>query len=652
MLKKIIENARYRIGRFGRRIGIKQKREKTRQYNNDENPASWIIKKIGYSLIDKAGRDDYSGPEWDFEEIIKAYNSDGYVRQGVDKYIELMFKSGWKFVYKDPRVRDYLEQRMAMLADAMGQPFNQFIKQISEDLVKFHNVFIVKARKNREDLPDIPNVNIIGTGDNDPVAGYFRLPVETMYVKVDEHGTVEKYLQDTVDEEKKFDPENMIHIPYKQPAGKFFGVPFLLPVLEDVKLLRQIEDNIARLIYRHLYPLFVYTVGLKEEGKEAQDKEVEDVENDLNNMPIDGGIVIPERHKVELKAPDSNINAEEYLKYFEKRVFTGLGTSETIMGRSATANRSTAENQSAEARDKVKAFMSVVEDYINFGIIRELLLEGGFNPIINKDHQVFFKFNEIDTNLLIKEENHAVFMYEHNAITHEEMREEINRDPVEDESRLNDNMFNKISDDTDNRNDPENQHTEEMLNVNLNFALSRILSKFTQFKEEFKKIAFSAYNYTNREGEFLEKNKNINKLLMSKICVYTNLYASRTIYDKYDLKNTVNREEVDRVIEPILDSLGNFLLKKTNGIIKERPDDFKTNLDILLKNLREEIETKVSEAMEEVYFKAKVKNKLQKEPSLYLKIDQNKKEIKPNVSFADIPSNYDSIIIEKEEEIA
>lgn len=433
-----------------------------RQAVDDDNPFARTIKKVGYAIFDGDARaDEFSGPDFDLEEINRAYNTDSYVRQAIDKHIELMFKSGFHFVTKNEKVKEYINKRFALLSDAMGMPMNQFWKDIADSLVKHHNVFIVKKRVDPSKMPSINGLTYKGLGNKKPVGAYFILPAETIKIKVDKFGTIKKYQQDNGEEQVEFKPEDIIHIPFKKPAGKFFGVPFLVPVIDDVKLLRQVEDNVARLLYRFLYPLFIYKVGLDKAGYESTDEEIQKMRDEIRNMPIDGGLVLPERHNVELLNTKGSIPAEKYLEYYEKRVFTGLGVSQTLMGRADTSNRSTAENQSSEMRDRVKAFQTVEEDYVNHFILRELLLEGGFDQILNPDDDLEFEFEEIDTDLKIKTQNHAVFMFEHDAWTHEEMRKELGREPVADESRLRSNMFLNLENtaDTNNRNQPTNQHS-------------------------------------------------------------------------------------------------------------------------------------------------------------------------------------------------
>jgi hypothetical protein len=446
---------------------------------DEENPLARTIKKVGFSFME-GERSDFQESPFELEDIDAAYNTDSYVRQALDKYIELMFKSGWNIKYKNEKVKEYIKKRFSVLADSMGSPIDQFWKELSEDLVKYSNVFLIKARKDPADVNYVNGLTYKGLGDKDPVAGYFRQAPSTISIQVDKHGTVSRYKQVVGENEKTFKKEDVVHIYFKKPAGRFFGVPLATPVLDDVRLLREVEDNVARLIYRHLNPLYLYRVGIDKPGYEATDEEIEYMKQQIENMPTEGGLVIPERHDVNiLGAEKEALDAEKYLKYFERRVFTGFGTPETVMGRGDTSNRSTAESQSSEMRDSVRAYQTVVEDFINHFIMRELLLEGGFDPILNPEDIAEFEFNEIDVDLKIKIENHSIYKYEHNAITHDEMRQELGFEPLSDLSRLNGNMFNSDSSDTDNREDPENQHSNNKEYFNKMFGSNNLEEKMS-----------------------------------------------------------------------------------------------------------------------------------------------------------------------------
>lgn len=430
------------------------------------DPNVAVVKRVGLAIGD-VGR-DFEAPEFDFNEITNVYNAEAYVRQACDKYIELMFKAGWQFVGANPKAVDYIRKRFAMIAEATQIPTDQLFIEIAEDLVKYGNAIIAKARSNDPALLP-PGFSIQGLGGRDPVVGYFPLNVATMTVKRDKNGMVKQWQQEVEGQEKpvKFKPEDIIHIYYKREKGHAFGTPFLLPVLDDIRALRQAEENVLRLIYRNLFPYIHVKVGLPEEGLGASDSEVNSVRNVIENMSLEAGLVTNERVEITPVATDKIIDAHDYLRYFEQRVFTGLGVSELMMGRGNTANRSTGDNLYGEFIDRVKAFQRVMSIFVDQFMVKELLMEGGFDPVLNPEDDVDFVFNEIDIDAKIKKENHVVFLYEHNAITEDEMRQLLGREPIPDSDRekmylyrvkIPGNVKKDNAADTDNRNQPENQY--------------------------------------------------------------------------------------------------------------------------------------------------------------------------------------------------
>lgn len=438
----------------------------------DYNPKNVRIKKLGRAdITGGGGSQDFEAPEWDFQQIVDAYATSSYTRQALDKYVELVFKEGYDFTGPNPETIEYIRQRFKIMAIATGLPTEQFFYEIAEDLVKFSNVFIVKARQKNNNGLQMQGKSLTGVTGKQPIAGYFLLNPTTVTVMRDEHGTVTKYQQEVPGngDPIEFAPEDVIHIFYKRDRGKAFGQPFILPVLDDIRALREAEESVLRLLYRHLFPLYQYKVGIAEPGFEADETEIEQVRQQIEQMPADGGVVTPERHEIKvIGAEGEAIDAKAYLEHFEKRVFTGLGVSEIMMGRSDTANRSTADSMTAEMHDRIKAYQEVMSVFITEFIVQELLLEAGYDPLENPENIVKFQFREIDTELKIKKENHAIFKYEHNSITEDEMRQEIGMDPITDRAKMFLELVTRPTKemgassasqgDTNNRNEPQNQN--------------------------------------------------------------------------------------------------------------------------------------------------------------------------------------------------
>lgn len=403
------------------------------------DPKKIAIKKVGQA-IKGSGGGDFEEPTVDLEEISRAYHTDSYVKRAVDKYSELMFKEGWEISGKNEAASEYVWMRLKMMTEATGQPIDQLFSQIASDLVLFGNAYVVKARQKGSSA--ISGVKAVGYTGKQPVAGYFVLPPTTIQISRDDAGKINSYQQDAGGGTAfSIKPEDMIHFVYKRPTGRAYGIPFIYNVLDDVKILRQLEENVARLVYRNLFPLYLYKVGIDKPGFEATDEEIEEIRDQIRDMPMDGGIVVPERHDIKaIGAEGSALNADPYLKYFRQRVFTGLGVSDTVMGVGGTANKSTSDNQAADLFDGVKEFQRIYSDTIQLGIINELLFEGGFDPVVNPDDEVLFTFNEIQLDAKIKKENHITQLFTQNVITHEEMRTLMGLDPVTDEGRLYFNM--------------------------------------------------------------------------------------------------------------------------------------------------------------------------------------------------------------------
>ena len=396
--------------------------------------ATGLVKRVGFRNGDTTSG-DFEEAEFDLAIITEAYNTDSYIRQGVDKYIDQIFKDGYRFYGEDQAIVEYLEQRFQYMAEATGIPFEVFLMEIAEDVVKFSNCLVAKVRGN-DPLLLPPNATVTGINDQDPIVGYFPLNVTQFNVKRDENGTVEEWQQevessgDTVE----FSAEEIIHFYYKREKGNAFGTPFLVPVLDDVRALRQAEENVLKMMYRNIYPFFHVQVGT--DDLPGTDTEISAVEEVINDMEVDGGLVTTNRVTINPVASNQVIDASPYLAYLEERVFSGMGVPAVLFGRGNTANRSTSESMASEMSDRINAIQHNIEVFFNNYIVKELLLEGGYDYIVNPQHLVEFKFNDSDYDTKIKKETHAIYQYEHNAITEDEMRNELGRDPITDRALM------------------------------------------------------------------------------------------------------------------------------------------------------------------------------------------------------------------------
>lgn len=419
---------------FKRIMGIVRTRETPASQSPSMKRDTKAVVKVVPSNSSNTSR-QFQPPDVDLSSIDSLYNNEAFVRRAIDKHIELMFKAGWDFIGDDTNSVDYIKKRLFLIAEMTKIPTNQLLIEIAEDLVKYQNSIVMKVRKNVE-WPK--GIKAVGVNGKNPVVGYFPVNVNYIEVERDSAGNVYGWRVNFPDSSKPLElkPDDVVHFYYKREKNKVFATPYLVAVIEDINALRQVEENVLKLIYRNLYPLLHHVIGIDKEGYGGTDDEVKQAKNEIENMDLEAGLVTTERHKIVPIALDQVIDANNYLRYFEQRVFTGLGVSETVMGRSGSASRATAESQYFDLRETVKAMQRVMETFINEFIIKELLMEGGYDPFTKPQSAVSFRFREIDLDMKIKHENHIIYQYITNCITEDEMRAELGRDPISNRTKM------------------------------------------------------------------------------------------------------------------------------------------------------------------------------------------------------------------------
>lgn len=283
-----------------------------------------------------AGRGNFEPSDWDMNIIGKAEDVDSFIAQAFLKKIGLMFKEGYELVGANPRTINYVKLRLAQISRATGIPTDELFRSIGAGLIKKSNAFLIKARN--EDASGGKIRTLPGTDKEiKPVAGYFLAPAESMRVRTDEHGKILEWKQEMPDGYYKiFKPQDVCHFSFNKKEGFTFGTPVTVPVMDDIRALRKIEENIELLIYQHIFPLFHYKIGsdLMPAGVDELGRDEIDVaQNEIRFMPTEGGIVTSHRHEIQMIGAESKaLRAETYLDHFKKRVFAGLAVSAVDMG--------------------------------------------------------------------------------------------------------------------------------------------------------------------------------------------------------------------------------------------------------------------------------------------------------------------------------
>ena len=399
------------------------------------NMKNFVVKAVGFQ---GEGNDDFASPDVDLSQIKKAIDGDSYIKMAVAKYSQLIFKAGYNIVGSNDAAAEYLRGRLRMMSFMTGVPTDVLFQQTTDDLVAYSNAFWVKSR---QPMTNIGGLSAKGVLDTNPVCGYFRMDPSTVTIKRDKSGTIKQYQQESGNNKKTFKPTDVIHFYIDKAGGAAFGTPRLAAALEDVKLLRKIEGNVLNLIYRFAIPIYQMKIGLPQAGFMATDKQIKEAKKEVEKMASDGVMVTNESTDFKaIGAEGQALDATGYLNYFEKRVFSALNMSEAFMGRGGS--KQDADSMEEQVHDTVKFIQSRFSIFMREMVFNELLLEGGYNPIMNEPDIVEFQFNEINNETRVKMETHALNQFQGNTITFEEMRQRIGmRADNVDEARLFNNMI-------------------------------------------------------------------------------------------------------------------------------------------------------------------------------------------------------------------
>jgi len=383
-------------------------------------------------------RATFERPAHDFERLMQAVDTDSYVKQAMSKYKDLFWKEGWEIVSENPEAVSYIHQRIDFMEIAMKRPFVEFLIEVSDQLFKFSNAFIVKARGDLNEY--FPDKLTPMTGDL-PVIGYYLIPTEQVRIFRDKHNRPKSYRQETdpltympLEGNPTWTAEKVIHLHFDRKTGRAFGTPFLINVLDDVIALRQIEEDIQNLVHRELFPLYKYKIGTAEQP--AEPEEITQAAIEIENLRAEGGLILPFRHDVEvIGSQGAALDASQYLNHFKERVAIGLGVAPHHLGMSMNGgNRSVTERLDVSLYDRIKQMQKLFSEMVRLNIFNELLFEGGFDPISNPmesgdSDRCYFRFKEIDVDTQVKKENHIIQKYVNNVITLDEARLALGHDP-------------------------------------------------------------------------------------------------------------------------------------------------------------------------------------------------------------------------------
>lgn len=354
---------------------------------------------------------------YDLAQIKNAVLTDSYLAVAVRKFSQLITKAGYQIKSKNENAANYVNDRIKVIEFRTKIPFYTLITSIARDLYTYSNSYIIKTRDNNTEKFGLKAEKIFSGG---AISGLFLADPASVTIRRNDVGAIDAY----VINQEEYSPNDVIHLYIDKMNNADYGTSRIYSALEDVTMLRKAEGLVMTILYRFAIPVLHIKVGNTAEGQYATQKEINDARDAFQEMPNDGFIVTNERTAIEAITPNMQANQLlKFLEYLELRVFSALNASKSSMGRGG--GQSSADNTEALMHDEVRAFQNVITNFIEKYLFTELLLEGGFNPLLNKDDYVAFEFNEVSIDTKIKIESNTIQKYQGNVITLEEARREL-----------------------------------------------------------------------------------------------------------------------------------------------------------------------------------------------------------------------------------
>jgi len=354
---------------------------------------------------------------YDLAQIKNAVLTDSYLAVAVRKFSQLITKAGYQIKSKNEDAANYVNDRIKVIEFRTKIPFYTLITSIARDLYTYSNSYIIKTRDNNTEKFGLKAEKIFSGG---AISGLFLADPASVTIRRNDAGAIDAY----VINQEEYSPNDVIHLYIDKMNNADYGTSRIYSALEDVTMLRKAEGLVMTILYRFAIPVLHIKVGNTAEGQYATQKEINDARDAFQEMPNDGFIVTNERTAIESITPNMQANQLlKFLEYLELRVFSALNASKSSMGRGG--GQSSADNTEALMHDEVRAFQNVITNFIEKYLFTELLLEGGFNPLLNKDDYVAFEFNEVSIDTKIKIESNTIQKYQGNVITLEEARREL-----------------------------------------------------------------------------------------------------------------------------------------------------------------------------------------------------------------------------------
>lgn len=409
-------------------------------------------------------------PNYDFKEIDQVVAVESFVMRAFWTLISHIMPGvdSFRFEGANPESVSYIERRFDELTLPVGHSRYSFIREVVENIVRKSNA-IVWLRRERDgdkymwmgkELTSIRAMEVIDPSQID--------------VARDEDDNQIGFWLSTTSTDRYIANRDAKLIRYQRISkDHLFGAPFLIPVLDDILSLRRLEEMLDLALGKATFPLYHLRIGDDKHppivyGNNGQDTDISRARAQFEGMAPEGMFVSPAWYELDVVQPKDVGDFRSYLDWYRERIMTGLLVDGPTMGVGTTSNKDTSNKMSDALLSKIRDIQAEVASQIHLQVIRELLVEGGYDPA--GPDEVFLVFKDNDAEGRMANENHILGQYTGGLLTDDEARRQCGREPMTDEDKNSKTFMavsskfqkdvdaTKIKETAKNKTQPANQH--------------------------------------------------------------------------------------------------------------------------------------------------------------------------------------------------
>ena len=536
----------------------------------------------------------YNKP-YDLTEAYRIVDTESFVAASMSKKKNLILKDGFKFVSENNEDIQYIKKRLSEVAFVTDTPTTSLIGQMVESILHNHNMFLYVVRKDKSSTGD---TRLEGKKKLKPIAGYFHLSETKTDLIENNLGAVIGYKYNiNRGVYNEFKKEEVLHLFLNKKPDLNIGTPPLESVKDDILSLRQIEENLERLIYKLSVPLIHAKVG-SEKFPAGIDQitgrsEIDVVNDQILTMDDAGGITTTDRVDIKMLGAESQaLRLSSYIDHFKNRVLVGLTISDVDLGTGTTTTGGAASIVSEALRQNIEMYQTTIENFFTDYILTPLLLEHpkhSDKQYLEDDEKVVFKFNKSNLDSKIKLESHYINEANAKLITVEEYRGLTGRRSLtEDEKKEFLKLSGKLPDGS---NIPDGLHPDEKALAKAKATATTTTKKATASKP--KSSSNPTSNNTNPTNQH-KKNPIKDELQIDRYL--TNLYEERyeaanklltnSLYNEVKDHIDIEIEDCDKFVRPLTNTLRTYIIQNISdyGVLTN------TVKNVIYKNILEYID--------------------------------------------------------------